>query len=188
MSNVVEVTDLSRHHRAVRALDGARFTVREHGICGLLGRNGAGKTTVLRMIAGQDRPTAGRVRVFGQDPWEHDDVLRRICFVKESQRYPVSYRVDHVLRVGALVFPGWDVAYADALVEEFALPRRRAVKKLSRGMLSALGIVIGLASRAPLTCFDEPYLGLDAVARQRFYDLLLKEMAERPAPSSCPRT
>src|SRR4051812_42641892 len=78
------------------------------------------------------------------------------------------------------MFPHWDRAYADSLVEDFQLPLNRKIKKLSRGMLSALGVIIGLASRAPLTLFDEPYLGLDAVARQLFYDRLLADYAEHP--------
>src|SRR4051812_48128242 len=78
------------------------------------------------------------------------------------------------------MFPHWDRAYADSLVEDFQLPLNRKIKKLSRGMLSALGVIIGLASRAPLTLFDEPYLGLDAVARQLFYDRLLADYTEHP--------
>jgi ABC-2 type transport system ATP-binding protein len=65
-------------------------------------------------------------------------------------------------------------------VADFALPADRRIKKLSRGMVSAVGVIIGLASRAPLTFFDEPYLGLDAVARQLFYDRLLADYAAHP--------
>jgi energy-coupling factor transporter ATP-binding protein EcfA2 len=65
-------------------------------------------------------------------------------------------------------------------MDDFALPGNRAVKKLSRGMASAVGIVIGLAAHAEITLFDEPYLGLDAVARQIFYDRLLADYAEHP--------
>ncbi|OQS15313.1 ABC transporter ATP-binding protein, partial [Nocardia donostiensis] len=74
----------------------------------------------------------------------------------------------------------WDEDFARELLADFDLPTGRKVKKLSRGMTSALGVIIGLASRAPLTFFDEPYLGLDAVARQLFYDRLLADYAEHP--------
>jgi ABC-type multidrug transport system, ATPase component len=67
---------------------------------------------------------------------------------------------------------------------QFGLPANRGIKKLSRGVLSAVGMIIGLASRAPLTFFDEPYLGLDAVARQLFYDRLLADYAEHPRTTS----
>lgn len=136
-------------------------------MCGLLGRNGAGKTTVMQILTGQNWQTSGDVAIFGRPPFEKEAVLRDVCFVKESQRYPdVSVRV--VLRAAARLYPQWDQALADELLAEFALPLRRNVKKLSRGMLSAVGIIVGLASRARLTLFDEPYLGL-GVTRKRFF-------------------
>ena len=78
------------------------------------------------------------------------------------------------------IFANWDHHYALGLIKDFNLPIKRKIKKLSRGMLSAVGIIIGLASRAPLTFFDEPYLGLDAVARRIFYDRLLEDYSEHP--------
>jgi ABC-2 type transport system ATP-binding protein len=85
-----------------------------------------------------------------------------------------------VLEVAPLFFPHWDREYAFALVEEFRLPLNRRMKALSRGMLSAAGAIFGLASRAPLTIFDEPYLGVDAVARSLFYDRLLEDYTQHP--------
>jgi hypothetical protein len=89
-------------------------------------------------------------------------------------------QVRHALRVASWFYPHWSPELADALLADFGLPPGRAIKKLSRGMRSALGIVIGLAARADVTLFDEPYAGLDAVARQIFYDRLLAEYAEHP--------
>ena len=77
-------------------------------------------------------------------------------------------------------FENWDAEFAERLVADFRLPLNRYIKKLSRGQLSAVGVIVGLASRAELTFFDEPYLGLDAVARQIFYDRLLEDYAEHP--------
>ncbi|MBX6749723.1 MAG: ABC transporter ATP-binding protein [Micromonosporaceae bacterium] len=177
---IVAVKDVTKRFRDVVALGGVSFTLRENTIYGLLGRNGAGKTTLMQILTGQQVATAGTVEVFGEQPYENDAVLARTCFVRESQRYPDDYRVKHALRAAALLFPNWDEAYAQSLVDDFRLPRSRTIKKLSRGMLSAVGLVIGLAARAPLTLFDEPYLGLDAAARQLFYDRLLADYAEHP--------
>ena len=85
-----------------------------------------------------------------------------------------------VFDLSASFFPNWDRAYADDFAREFGLPLDRSMGKLSRGMLSAVGIIVGLASRAELTIFDEPYLGLDAVSRGLFYDRLLADYAEHP--------
>jgi ABC-2 type transport system ATP-binding protein len=79
-----------------------------------------------------------------------------------------------------MVYPNWSEELARQLLADFGLPLRRRIRKLSRGMRSAVGITIGLAARAELTLFDEPYAGLDAVARQLFYDRLLADFAEHP--------
>jgi ABC-2 type transport system ATP-binding protein len=179
MTAAISVTGLSCQYRDHLALDDVSFEVEAGSITGLLGRNGAGKTTLLRILAGQEFPSAGRVLVHGARPAENEDVLRRLVFVREDQAYP-DFKVRHALRVASWFYPNWSPARADALLADFELPAGRAIKKLSRGMRSALGIVIGLAAQAEITLFDEPYAGLDAVARQVFYDRLLADYAERP--------
>jgi len=179
MSAVV-VEDLTMRYRGHTALDGVGLTLEKDTIHGLLGRNGAGKTTLMRILTGQEFESSGRVEVFGQPPRENSAVLSRVCFIREAQRYPQNFKVREAFAAAAIACPGWDQAYADRLVKDFELPLKRQIKKLSRGQLSAVGIIIGLAARAPLTLFDEPYLGLDAVARHLFYDRLLEDFSEHP--------
>lgn len=180
LETVIEVSHLSREFRGVRALDDVSLEIARDSITGLLGRNGAGKTTLMSLLTAQDFATSGRIRVLGEDPMENDHVLAQTCFIRESQQYPNNFKVRHVLAAGANFYPHWDAALAASLLEEFRLPRHRQVAKLSRGMRSSVGILVGLASRAPVTIFDEPYLGLDATAREQFYDALLKDYAEHP--------
>ncbi|SFO07896.1 ABC-2 type transport system ATP-binding protein [Geodermatophilus obscurus] len=180
MTAAATVTDVTMRYREHTALDGVTTAFATDAITGLLGRNGAGKTTLMQLLTGHRVPTSGRVEVLGADPHEDDAVLQRICFVKEGQRYPDHFRVRDALAAAATLFPSWDEDLARSLVADFDLPARRQVNKLSRGMVSAVGITIGLASRAPVTLFDEPYLGLDAVARQLFYDRLIADYAEEP--------
>ncbi len=180
MTAAATVTDVTMRYREHTALAGVTASFATDAITGLLGRNGAGKTTLMQLLTGHRVPTSGRVEVLGADPYEDDAVLQRICFVKEGQRYPDHFRVRDALAAAATLFPAWDEDLARSLVADFDLPARRQVNKLSRGMVSAVGITIGLASRAPVTLFDEPYLGLDAVARQLFYDRLIADYAEEP--------
>jgi ABC-2 type transport system ATP-binding protein len=180
MSNVVEVRQLTKSYRNVTAVNQVSFSIEANTIYGLLGRNGAGKTTIMQIITAQLFATSGDVKVFGEHPYENSRVLSQVCFIKDNQTYPKNYRVIDVLEQAALFFPHWDRDFALALIEEFRLPLKRRMKALSRGMLSAVGIIVCLASRAPLTIFDEPYLGLDAVARGIFYDRLLEDYAEHP--------
>lgn len=171
---------LSRRFGRTTALDAVSFTVPENTICGLLGRNGAGKTTLMQILTGQDLASSGTVEVFGHEPFEHDATLARISVTKESQTYPDYFRVSHALQAGRIAYRDWDETFARSLLNDFRLPIGRRIKKLSRGMFSALGIVIGLASRAPLTVFDEAHIGLDANSRQVFYDRLLADYGRHP--------
>jgi ABC-2 type transport system ATP-binding protein len=180
MNDIVTVRGLTKRYAQVTAVDDASFSIREHTITGLLGRNGAGKTTIMNLLTGQEFPTSGSIEVFGANPLENASVLSRVAFIKESQKYPDEFRPVDVFKSAPWFFEYWDAEFAAKLVDDFRLPLKRKIKKLSRGQLSAVGVIVGLASRAPLTFFDEPYLGLDAVARQRFYDLLLKDYAEHP--------
>ncbi|MBB6675197.1 ABC transporter ATP-binding protein [Cohnella nanjingensis] len=180
MSTIVKVDRLTKSYKDIDAVKDVSFTLEENKIYGMLGRNGAGKTTIMHLLTAQIFPTGGDIQVFGEAPYENDRVLSRICFIKESQKYPTTFAVRDVLEVAAGLFPKWDREFAYSLVEDFRLPLKRKMTKLSRGMLSAVGIIVGLASRAPLTIFDEPYLGLDAVARSLFYDRLLEDYAEHP--------
>ncbi|MFF0903673.1 UNVERIFIED_CONTAM: ABC transporter ATP-binding protein [Kocuria sp. CPCC 205316] len=180
MNPVIEVRNLTKRYKDKVALDDVSFDVQKDTIYGLLGRNGAGKTTAMSILTAQNLPTSGEVRVFGENPYENARVLSRMCFVRESQKYPDDATPRHAFASARLFFPRWDQELADELVDEFQLPLKRTIKKLSRGQLSAVGVILGLASRAEITFFDEPYLGLDAVARQIFYDRLLADYAEHP--------
>ncbi|MGP4079448.1 ABC transporter ATP-binding protein [Pseudalkalibacillus sp. R45] len=180
MDKIVEVNHLRKSFGKVKAVDDVSFSIEEGKIYGLLGRNGAGKTTLMHILTAQSYATTGDLSIFGEAPFENDNVLSKICFIKESQKYPDHFSVSDVLSVASFIFPDWDQPYASSLIKDFKLPLNRRVKKLSRGMLSAVGIVVGLASRAPLTIFDEPYTGLDVVARSLFYDRLIEDYAEHP--------
>ncbi len=180
MTDVIEVSHLTKRYRETLAVDDVSFTIEKDTIYGLLGRNGAGKTTVMSILTAQNFATNGEVRVFGEQPYENTKVLRRMCFVRESQKYPDDAKPSHAFNAARLFFPNWSQELADRLIDEFQLPVKKRIKKLSRGQLSAVGVIIGLASRAEITFFDEPYLGLDAVARQIFYDRLLEDYTEHP--------
>lgn len=180
MTTAIETRGLTRRYQRTAALDDVTVSIEAGVITGLLGRNGSGKTTFMSLATAQDRPTSGSVSVLGHDPFEHAETLEQLCFLRDNQRYPDDYKLKHALRAAAFSYPNWSQETADRLVEQFRIPEKPVVKKFSRGQLSALGIVLGLASRSPITFFDEPYLGLDATARSIFYDELLSDYAAHP--------
>jgi len=179
-STAIATRGLTKTYKDVRALDNINLDLEPDRIYGLLGRNGAGKTTLMSILTGQNYPDHGSALIFGHEPFEHDPTLSRICFIRESQKYPEDFKVHQAFTAAAMFFENWDEQLAQNLVQDFGLPIKRRIKKLSRGQLSAVGVIIGMASRAEITFFDEPYLGLDAVARQVFYDRLVEDFAEYP--------
>ncbi|TBN56274.1 ABC transporter ATP-binding protein [Glaciihabitans arcticus] len=180
MSTVIEARGLSKNFGSFTAVDNVSFTIEENRIYGLLGRNGAGKTTIMQLLTGQDFASGGDIAVYGQSPVENPTVLSNVSFIKESQKYPDNFKAKHVFAAAPSFFANWSQELADQLIVEFRVPMGRDIKKMSRGQVSAVGVILGLASRAPITFFDEPYLGLDAVSRQLFYDRLLEDFAEHP--------
>ena len=178
---MIEVTDLTKRYRDTLAVDGVIFTIEKDTIYGLLGRNGAGKTTVMSILTAQNFATSGDVRDLRPAARTR---TRRCCSACAScaraRSTPTMRRRTHAFATARLFFPNWNQELADRLIDDFQLPMKQRIKKLSRGQLSAVGVIIGLASRAEITFFDEPYLGLDAVARQIFYDRLLEDYTEHP--------
>ncbi|HEX6326006.1 MAG TPA: ABC transporter ATP-binding protein [Jiangellaceae bacterium] len=176
----IEVQDLTVRYGDVAALDELSLHCEGGKIHGLLGRNGAGKSTLLAALAAYRRPTSGRVLVGGENPFENPRLMPQICLIREALDVYDTETCRSVLSLGALR-PTWDAEYAEELVEKFEIPvTRRSVTKLSRGTKAALACVIGLASRAPLTIFDESYLGMDAPSRAAFYDELLADYMRHP--------
>ncbi len=176
----IEVDDLRLRFGDVHALDGLSFRLAGGKIYGLLGRNGSGKTSLLSVLAAFRRQTGGRVLIDGAEPFENAAMVRQICLIRESGDVYDTDRVRGVLRTAGQLRSTWDGEYAQRLVERFDLPLRKTVQSLSRGQKSALGIVLGMASRAPLTIFDESYLGMDAPSRYAFYDELLADYTAHP--------
>ncbi len=166
------------------ALADATCVIRPGVVTGLAGRNGAGKTTLLQVLAGYVRPTSGRVTVGpeGQqeDPWENPWTASATQIVRESGDVPDIERVGSIVDYWARMRPEWDADLALSLLDRFEVDTRKKPAELSRGRRSALGATIGLASRAPLTIFDESTLGMDAPARETFYDELVADYTRHP--------
>lgn len=176
----IEVNNLTKKYGTKLALNSISFTLEEPKIYGLLGRNGAGKTTFMEILAGQILSTSGEILIDGEKPFDNRKLTESICLIKEGQNFKKDLTIKNVLTISSFFYPNWDQVLALELVNEYNLDLKAKVKALSKGMESALGIIVGLASKAPITVFDEPYIGLDAAARKKFYDILLEEYEKEP--------
>ncbi|PAV28122.1 ABC transporter ATP-binding protein [Virgibacillus profundi] len=171
----IEVRNLSKKYKDNHALKNISFNLEEPKIYGLLGRNGAGKTTFMDILSGQILASDGQILIDGENPFDNQRLTESICLIKEGHNFRKDLKVKNVLKIYSFFYPNWDQDLAEALIKEYNLNLNSKVKTLSKGMESALGITVGLASKAPITIFDEPYIGLDAPSRKKFYEIMLEE-------------
>lgn len=166
--------------RKSEALKDISLTFETGKIYGLIGRNGAGKTVLLSLLAAFREPTHGQVEVDGEAVFENADKMQQVSFIY-TKNYEEEYEnIPVMLKFSERYRPNFDKDYAYRLLNRFKLPLDKPINKLSKGMQAALNVVIGLASRTPLTIFDEVYLGMDAPTRVIFYEELLADQAVHP--------
>jgi ABC-2 type transport system ATP-binding protein len=180
MSIGLEVHDLTVRYGSTVAIDHLSASIVPGAITGLLGRNGSGKTTLLSVLGAFRRAASGTVRVAGEDPWENEHVMSQICLVREGGDVERDAKLRDPLRLLENLRPTFDRGFADELMDTFELDPLKTPAKLSRGKRSAFGVVVGLATRAPLTMLDEVHLGMDAPSRYAFYDALIADFAAHP--------
>lgn len=178
----LELKKITKCYGKKMVLDDLDLTLEEGKIYGLVGRNGAGKTTMLSIASAQNPATKGEILLDGEKVWENQKVLNQICFSREmvnaANNITSALKVKEYLKMAEILFPYWDKEMADRLVEEFELDEKQKIMKLSKGMQSMVTIIVALASKARYTFLDEPAAGLDVVARESFYKILLDEYSE----------
>ena len=176
MDRVLEVDGASRSFGEVRAVDGLSLVLERGEIMGFLGTNGAGKTTTIKMLLGLIRPTSGTVRVMGGDPSDAE-VRRRIGYMPETAYYYPYLNARELLAFYGGIC-GLDAktvrSRTDELLErvDLADAAKRPLKTYSKGMLQRAGIAQALLADPDLLILDEPFTGLDPLARIRFRGLM----------------
>ncbi|MCH4826270.1 ATP-binding cassette domain-containing protein [Planococcus halocryophilus] len=175
-----KLSNVTLKFRKSEALKDISLTFDPGKIYGLIGRNGAGKTVLLSLLAAFREPTTGQVEIDGEPVFENADKMQQVSFIY-TKNYEEEYEnIPLILKFSERYRPNYDKDYAYRLLKRFKLPLDKPINKLSKGMQAALNVVIGLASRTPLTIFDEVYLGMDAPTRVIFYEELLADHIKHP--------
>jgi ABC-2 type transport system ATP-binding protein len=175
MTAVIEARGLRKSYGSNRALDGVTFTVASGRIVGMIGANGAGKTTALKAILGLTS-FQGDLTVLGRNPrTQRDDLMRDVCFIADVAVLPRWIKVSQALDYVAGVHPRFDRAKAEGFLAKTAIRRASKVRELSKGMVAQLHLALVMAIDAKLLVLDEPTLGLDILYRKQFYDSLLND-------------
>jgi ABC-2 type transport system ATP-binding protein len=159
-------------------LDRVGFEVAPGSILGLVGRNGAGKTTSLRLALGTLWPDTGRIRTLGLDPVvSGTEVAGRAALLSEESALYPWMTVGEIVRFTAAVHPRWDKALADRLAGELDLDPSKKIRQLSRGTHAKVALLLAVASRPELLLLDDPTAGLDPLVRREVLDGVLSAVS-----------
>ena len=172
--NVIIVENLVKYFDGRCVLDGINLKVPQGCIYGLLGRNGAGKTTIIRILLGLEPPTRGQTFLLDTESGELSAKLHsRIGYVAEGHNLIQNYRIGRLIQLCKDLSMSWNDEFFEHLIEKFRLPTDRKVKELSMGMRAELNLALALAIDPELLIFDDPTLGLDTIARRQFLELAI---------------
>ena len=177
---VIEARGLTmRYDRGPEVISNLDLRVPRGAVFGLLGRNGVGKTTLIRLIMGLYRPVAGTVRVFGAPSQTLPmDVRQRIGYLSQDQRMFDWMNVDQLVDFTRAFYPTWDMGYSRELMQNLGLPRDVPLGQLSRGEQQKAGLLLALAPRPDLLVLDEPAANLDTVLRREFLESVLEMLVD----------
>jgi ABC-2 type transport system ATP-binding protein len=176
----IRVDGLTVRYGQRLALDGVSFAVAEGAVYALLGRNGAGKSSLVRCLLGEQRPAAGSVSLLGQDVWtQRASILSSVGVVPEDPDMPPAMTPRQIARFCSRLYPTWDAAGVEARLKRFRIPGDIPFGKLSKGQKAQVALALALASAPKLLVLDDPTLGLDAVARKAVFEELIGELADR---------
>ncbi len=174
----VQADDLSVRFGRTNALTDVRLTVPTGSLFALIGPNGAGKTTLIKTLLNLRRPTTGSVDILGHDSTSvRGRALERIGYVSENQELPGWMTLEALLAYLRPFYPTWDRELERTLLAQFRLPAGRKLKQMSRGQQMKASLLAALAYRPALLILDEPFSGLDPLARDEFVEGLLDQAA-----------
>ena len=161
------------------AVDGVDLELKAGEIYALLGRNGSGKSSLVRALLGLQPPTAGDVEVLGRDPRrERAALMHDVGYVPEEPQAPPEMSAQQLAAFCGRLHRRWDGAGLADRLRRLGIPLDRRFRRLSRGQKKQVELALALAHRPPLVVLDDPTLGLDPLARRGFFGELMAELAD----------
>lgn len=171
--------DVTKRFGTTEALRGISFAVPAGSVVGLVGRNGAGKSTIIRCLMGLQRPSTGEVRLLGHDPWDLPvPVKQRIGYMSERPLPFPGMRVNALFAFCRPLYPTWDRALEERLLTRFQIDGKAKLASLSLGKQRTVALLLAICPRPEVLVLDEPAANLDAVARREFLDQVIDLVAE----------
>jgi len=180
MNAALQATDVTVRYGRRTAVDHASLHIPRGSVSALLGRNGAGKSSLVRCLLGEQKPDAGAIVMFDQDVWTHRaELMERVGVVSEDSDAPPSMTPAQLARFCSRIYSRWDQPAFDTRLRRFRIASNVRFGNLSKGQKKQVMLALALASSPELLILDDPTLGLDVVARKALFDEVIAELADR---------
>ncbi|QHT45248.1 ABC transporter ATP-binding protein [Bacillus sp. SB49] len=176
---MINVKGLHKSFQKEKILNDVTFQVGEGSIYGLLGSNGAGKTSLMRILAGILKQSDGLVQIGGQQVFENEDTQQKVLFLSDSLYFHPQYTTRQMANYYRSMYKAWSEERYEALKEVFPLDEHKKISRFSKGMQRQVAFWLAMSSNPDVLILDEPFDGLDAVMRQRARSLIIQDVAER---------
>lgn len=173
---MIEIKNIRKRYRKVKALDGVSFNIHEGKITCLLGINGVGKSTTLKAIAGLINLDSGEILIDGEKL--NHNVYNKISFVPDVENHFAQFTIKESFDFMKEFYKNWDDKKAYEMLELFNLSDDREISKLSKGNIARFKIVVGFAQNAKYTLLDEPFSGIDIFKREEFLGVMTKYISD----------
>lgn len=176
---MIEANNVTKRFGDLTAVDDVTLTIEEGKVFGLIGTNGAGKSTFLRMLSGILTPDEGTVEIDDMPVYENPLCKERFFFISDEAYFFLNAAPDEMMRFYSRFYPSYDRARYEKLMDSFGLDRKRKINTFSKGMKKQLSIILGLSAMTKYLLCDETFDGLDPVMRQAVKSLFASDMSER---------
>jgi len=179
-ASVIRVNSMTVRYGGNVAVDSVSLDVPQGTVYALLGRNGAGKSSLVRCMVGQQKPQTGQVSLFGEDAWNRRaHIMERVGIVPEEADAPPEMTVGQIADFCGEVYSRWNREAVNARLERFSIKPKAKFGTLSKGQKKQVMLAMALAASPELLVLDDPTLGLDVVARKSLFDEVISELADR---------
>ena len=176
---MIEARNLTKRFGDIVAVDHIDAMIRDGSVFGLIGTNGAGKSTFLRMMSGVLRPDEGSVTIDGKEVYEDIQVKRRFFYISDDQYFFSNSTPEEMMNFYRAVYPKFNRERFIHLMESFGLDRRRKINTFSKGMKKQVSVICGISAGTDYLFCDETFDGLDPVMRQTVKSIFVGDMQER---------
>ena len=180
MPDVIATHRLTKYYDRRCVVNNLELRVPQGSVYGLLGRNGTGKSTTIKMLLGMVHPDFGRAELFGEDSFHlRPETRSRIAYLAEGHPLYRWMTIGQAVRFARAFYPRWNDALLEQILEHFNLPMRARIKRLSNGERAQVSLALAVASDPELLILDDPTLGLDTVVRRDFLESLIQIIQRR---------